>query len=107
MSGSEVIEDLNTHFGEHLKNIPNNKVPSSITTIRGINKLTVENTVFTPDSNISYNFNINKKMNHLNIKALLFTNQLKQGESYDLDYNNKIIENSNYDAKKTYKKNRG
>lgn len=107
MSGGEVIEDLNTHFGEHLKNIPNNKVPSPSTIIRGVSELTVENTVFTSDSNISYNFNINKKLNHLNLKTLLLTKQLKSGEIYDFDYDNQIIENSNYDAKKTYKKNKG
>ena len=28
MSGGDVIEDLNTSFGKHLKNIPHNSVPS-------------------------------------------------------------------------------
>ncbi|MCK5906552.1 MAG: IS1380 family transposase, partial [Flavobacteriales bacterium] len=107
MSGGDVIEDLNTHFGEHLKNIPDNKVPSPTTVIRGINELTVENTVFTSKSNISYNFNINTKLNRLNIKSLLLTNQLESGEKYDFDYDNQIIENKNYDAKTTYKKNKG
>ena len=107
MSGGDVIEDLNTHFGEHLKNIPDNKVPSPTTVIRGINELTVENTVFTSKSNISYNFNINTKINRLNIKSLLLTNQLKSGNKYDFDYDNQIIENKNYDANTTYKKNKG
>ena len=107
MGGGDVIEDLNTHFGEHLKNIPNNKVPSPTTVIRGINELTVENTVFTSKSNISYNFNINTKLNRLNIRSLLLTNQLESGEKYDFDYDNQIIENKNYDAKTTYKKNKG
>ncbi len=107
MSGGDVIEDLNTHFGEHLKNIPGNNVPSPTTVIRGINKLTVENTVFTSKSNLSYNFNINTNINRLNIKSLLLTNQLESGKKYDFDYDNQIIENKNYDAKTTYKKNKG
>lgn len=107
MSGGSVIEDLNTYFGEHLKNIPNNKVPSPTTVIRGINELTVENTVFTSKSNIPYNININTKANRLNIKTLLLTKQLESGEKYDFDYDNQIINNNNYDAKTTYKKTKG
>ena len=107
MSGGSVIEDLNTCFGEHLKNIPNNKVPSPTTVIRGINELTVENTVFTSKSNIPYNININTKANRLNIKTLLLTKQLESGEKYDFDYDNQIINNNNYDAKTTYKKTKG
>ena len=42
-------------------------------------------------------------MNDLNIKSLLLTKQLKQGEMYDFDYDNQIIEHEKYDAKRTYK----
>jgi hypothetical protein len=69
--------------------------------------LTVENTAFKSKSNISYNFNINNQLNRLNIKSLLLTKQLEKGKWYDFDYDNQIIENTNYDAKKTYKKNKG
>jgi hypothetical protein len=31
MSGGDVIEDLNTSFGKHLKDIPSNNVPSPTT----------------------------------------------------------------------------
>lgn len=107
MSGGEVIEDLNTSFGKHLKNIPHNKVPSPTTVIRGINELTVDNNVFTSKNDIAYNFNINTKLNRLNIKSLLLTKQLEKGKLYDFDYDNQIIENANFDAKRTYKKNMG
>ena len=107
MSGGDVIEDLNTSFGEHLKHIPKNNVPSPTTVIRGINELTVQNTVFTSKNDISYNFNINTKINKLNLQSLLLTKQLEKGKLYDFDYDNQIIENNNYDAKKTYKKNKG
>lgn len=107
MSGGDVIEDLNTSFGSHLKNIPHNKVPSPTTIIRGINELTVDNTVFTSKNDVAYNFNINTKLNRLNIKSLLMTKQLEKGKLYDFDYDNQVITNNNFDAKKTYKKNNG
>jgi hypothetical protein len=107
MSGGDVIEDLNTSFGKHLKNIPHNKVPSPTTVIRGINELTVDNTKFTSKNDLAYNFNINDKLNKLNIKSLLLTKQLEKGKLYDFDYDNQVIANNNFDAKKTYKKTMG
>lgn len=107
LSGGDVIEDINTHFGEHLKSIPENNVPSADTTLRAFKELTTENTVYTSDSGISYNFNINQKLNRLNIKSLKLTRQLKAGNSYDFDYDNQINANNKWDAKKTYKKNKG
>ena len=107
ISSGDVIEDLNTHFGEHLKHIPDNKVPSPTTVIRAINELTVDNTVFTSKNNISYNININTRANELNLKFLLLTKQLEPGKKYEFDSYNQIIENKNYDAKTTYKKTKG
>ena len=107
MSGGDVIEDLNTSFGKHLKDIPHNNVPSPTTVIRGVKELTVANTTFTSKNGVTYNFNINTEMNRLNLKSLLLTQQLEAGELYDFDYDNQIIKNSNYDAKKTYKKCKG
>lgn len=54
-----------------------------------------------------YDFNINTKLNRLNIKTLILTNQLEKGKSYDFDYDNQVLANKKYDAKKTYKKNKG
>ncbi len=107
LSGGDVIEDINTHLGEHLKSIPGNNVPSADTVLRAIKELTTENTIYTSNSGISYNFNINKKLNRLNIRSLIKTGQLKSGESYDFDYDNQINANHKWDAKNTYKKNKG
>ncbi len=107
LSGGDAIEDISTHFGEHLKTIPGNNVPSADTVLRSFKELTIKNTVYTSDSGLSYNFNINTKLNRLNIKSLILTNQLKSGESYDFDYDNQVLSNKKYDAKKTYKKNKG
>jgi hypothetical protein len=51
----------------------------------------------------TYQFNINEKLNDLNIKSLILTKQLKKGSFYDFDYDNQIIAHEKYDAKKTYK----
>lgn len=107
LSGGDVIEDINTHFGEHLKSIPGNNVPSADTVLRALKELTTENTSYTSDSGKSYDFNINTRLNKLNIKSLKLTNQLKSGACYDFDYDNQINANNKWDAKKTYKKNKG
>jgi hypothetical protein len=107
LSGGDVIEDVSTHLGDHLKEIPNNNVPSPDTILRGLKELTTKNSTFTSASGLSYNFNINKKLNLLNIKSLLLTKQLEATKSYDFDYDNQITSNNKYDAKRTYKKNKG
>ncbi len=33
-SGGDAVEDINTHFREHLKSIPGNNVPSADTVLR-------------------------------------------------------------------------
>lgn len=107
LSGGDCIEDISGNLGEHLKSIPNNRVPSPDTVLRGIKELSCDNISYTSESEISYNFNINLRLNRLNIKALKLTKQLESGHSYDFDYDNQILANNKYDAKKTYKKNKG
>lgn len=106
-SGGDCIEDINTHLKDHLKSIPNNAVPSPDTILRGITELSTENTALISNSDKVYNFNINSKLNTLNIKSLILTKQLEAGKSYDFDYDNQIQPNNKYDSKRTYKKNRG
>jgi len=108
LAGGDHIEDLsNEHLNKHLSMIPGNNVPSPDTVLRGIKELAVSNTSYTADSGISYNFNINIRLNRLNIKSLVLTNQLQPGVYYDFDYDNQILVNEKYDAKRTYKKDKG
>ena len=107
LSGGGVIEDISTHLGEHLKMIPGNNVPSPDTVLRAIKELSTPNTSFESQNGIHYNFNINTKLNRLNLKVLLQINQLKANHSYDFDYDNQVLANNKYDAKRTYKKNKG
>jgi hypothetical protein len=106
-SGGDVIEDIGAHLGEHLRMIPSNNVPSPDTILRAIKELSTCNTPFESLGGLQYNFNINIKLNRLNLKSLLLTDQLQAGQSYDFDYDNQVIGTNKYDAKRTYKKNKG
>jgi len=106
-TGGSCAEDIQANLGKHLKSIPNNAVPSADTLLRGLKELATPNTQYTSSSNILYDFNLNLKLNSLNIKSLLLTKQLECGKEYDLDYDNQIIATEKYDAKRTYKKNMG
>lgn len=107
LSGGDCIEDISSHLKEYLRVIPNNQVPSPDTILRGIKELSVENIPFTSTSENIYDFNINIRLNRLNVKSLVLTKQLETGKSYDFDYDNQVLANKKYDAKKTYKKNKG
>lgn len=106
-SGGDVIEDIGAHLGEHLKMIPSNNVPSPDTVLRAIKELTTSNTQYHSCNGVKYNFNINTQLNRLNLKSLILTGQLKANHSYDFDYDNQVIATNKYDAKRTYKKNKG
>jgi hypothetical protein len=107
LSGGDVIEDISEHLGEHLKEIPGNNVPSPDTILRGLKELSTANTVYESTAGKSYNFNINKKLNLLNIKSLILTKQLESNACYDFDYDNQITANKKHDASRTYKQNTG
>jgi len=108
LSGGECAEDLQQHFRPTLEQIPGNAVASADTQLRCFSQLATENTVVVvPSSGKEYQFNINEKLNDLNIKSLLLTKQLEKEKFYDFDYDNQIIEHEKLDAKKTYKMNTG
>ncbi len=102
-SGGDCAEDIQTHLGKHLKSIPSNHVPSADTILRGIKEVATENSIFASTQGNKYDFNINTKLNHLNIKSLLLTKQLEKGTYYNFDYDNQIVATEKYDTKRTYK----
>jgi len=115
LCGGECAEDIQQHFRPTLEQIPGNQVASADTLLRCFNELATENTTVSSSSSKKYQFNINEKLNDLNIKSLLLTKQVEKGNFYDFDYDNasttlsnhQIIEHEKYDAKKTYKMNTG
>ena len=106
-SGGNCAEDIQTNLGDHLKSIPNNHVPSADTILRGIKEIATQNSTFTSTQGNLYDFNINTKLNTLNIKSLLLTKELEKGTFYDFDYDNQIIATEKYDTKHTYKHTKG
>lgn len=107
LSGGDCIEDISTHLKDHLNAIPDNQTPSPDTILRGIKELAVTNSPLRSTSGNVYDFNINTKLNSLNLKSLILTKQLESGKLYDFDYDNQVLPNKKYDAKRTYKKNKG
>lgn len=105
--GGDCAEDIQTHVGNDLKLIPGNVVSSADTVLRVVKELATDNSLLVSKQGISYNFNINLKLNNLNIKSLLLTKQLNAGCSYDFDYDNQIIATEKYDTLRTYKKVKG
>lgn len=107
-SGGSCAEDIHTpHLGRHLKSIPGNNTPSADTILRGVKELATQNTTYTSRQDNCYEFNINTKLNALNIKSLLLTNQLKKDTAYDFYYDNQVIATRKYYTKNTYKHTKG
>ena len=107
LCGGECTEDIHQNFRPTLEQIPDNEVASADTHLRLFGELATENNTVVSSENNEYQFNINEKLNDLNIKSLILTNQLEKNKFYDFDYDNQIIEHEKYDAKKTYKMNTG
>jgi hypothetical protein len=105
--GGNCAEDVQLHLHKTLRGIPHNEVPSADTILRGLKELAVKNDLYESVDSQNYNFNINRKMNKLNLKMLLLTKQLEVDREYDFDYDNQIIKNDKFDAKRTYKHNTG
>jgi len=104
LSGGECAEDVQVHLRNSLEQIPETPVPFPDTLLRGVKELAEPNTEVISSSGKVYNFNVNDKMNNLNMKLLLLLGTLEADKSYDFDYDNQIIEHEKYDATQTYKK---
>jgi len=107
-AGGDCAEDINEHLRGPLGQVKGMAVCSADTILRGIKELSCPcQQVINPDSGVAHQFNINEPLNELMVKALRTTGQLRRGMSYDLDYDNQVIETEKWDATKTYKKSYG
>ena len=102
--GDSCIEDISTYFIHHLSFHPKFKAYGTYTVLRAIKELTVNNITYTSESGKSYDFNTADPMNKLLVKSLMATEELRQGQSYYLDFDHQFIETEKYDTKRTYKK---
>ncbi len=66
-------------------------------------ELTQENISYTSDKGKTYDFNTADKLNTLLVNALVSTGELKEVETYDVDFDHQFLETEKYDAKPTYK----
>ena len=73
--GGEFAEDIQQHFRPALEQIPDNEVASAGTLLRCLSRLATGNTAVDSSAGKAYQFNINEKLNGLNIKSLLLTKQ--------------------------------
>jgi hypothetical protein len=101
--GGDCAEDIAQHLRPTLENIPQNKVPSPDTLLRMLDEPATDNTTVVSTSGQAYQFNINEKLNELNVKSLILTKQLIKDEYYDFDCDSQIIAHEKWDAKKTCK----
>ena len=98
LSGGECAEDLQQHFRPTLEQIPGNKVASADTLLRCFSELATENTVVVSPSGKEYRFNINEKLNDLNIKSLLLRSNCQKLQIYTFSfkYSNEIFRNFDF-----------
>ena len=104
LCGGSCIEDISSHLLPMLRTVPHLRTCSSDTILRAIEELQVDNITYQAESGKSYNFNTADKLNGLLLNALIATGQLKEGESYDFDFDHQFLETEKYDAQMTYKK---
>jgi hypothetical protein len=104
LNGGDCTEDISEHLGGSLREVRGLSVCSPDTILRGIKELVTPSQEVVSESGVCHQFNINKKLNNLLIKALIKTRQLDNQQGYTLDYDNQVIATEKYDATKTYKK---
>ena len=102
--GGSCIEDVTTHLMNHLSLHPTLRTCSSDTILRAIKELTQESISYTSDMVKTYDFNTADTLNTLLLNCIFASDQLKEGEMYDVDFDHQFIETEKYDAKSTYKK---
>lgn len=102
--GGSCIEDVTTYLMNHLSLHPTLRTCSSDTILRAIKELTQESISYTSDMGKTYDFNTADTLNTLLLNCIFASDQLKEGEMYDVDFDHQFIETEKYDVKSTYKK---
>jgi len=108
LCGGEWAEDITEHLKDELHQIKDINLCSADTLLRMQKELSTEKEIFTSNTGIKHEFNVNLKMNELLVDLLLQTHQLKPNQQgYTLDYDNQFIATQKYDSKTSYKKAKG
>ena len=86
------IEDVTTHLMNHLSLHPTLRTCSYDTILRAIKELTQENISYTSDTGKNCDFNTADTLNNLLLNCMFASDQLKEGEMYDVDFDHQFIE---------------
>ena len=90
--GGSCVEDVTSHLMRHLSQHPTLRTCSSDTILRAVRELTQDNVSYTSDQGRTYDFNTADKLNALLVNALISTDELKEGEGYDVDFDHQFLE---------------
>lgn len=104
--GADRIEDIKI-YEPGIECMPGMRICSPDTILRAIDELAVGNTTYAAQSGKSYDFNTADRLNSLLVKAALAQKLVRPGRQYILDFDHKFIEAEKYDAKFSYKGERG
>ena len=104
--GGDRMEDIKI-FHPGIEQMPGMRLCSPDTMLRAIEELTEANTTYRADSGANYDFNICERLNTLMVKAAKKQRLLREGRQYILDFDHKFIGTEKYDAKFSYKGERG
>lgn len=105
--GGDVIEDIGTHLGPHLKDNPYCKIPSPDTLLRRIGALAMADRYYRcKRGSVDHHYNSNELLCKLNMVVLKHLGAFDK-KVLTLDYDNTIVYNEKADSVLTYKKQRG
>lgn len=104
--GGERMEDIKI-FQPGIEYMPGMKLCSPDTCLRAIEELTENNVTYKADSGKAYDFNVLESLNSLMVKAAKQQNLLRENYGYIYDFDHKFIGAEKYDAKFSYKGERG
>src|ERR1700689_1140408 len=104
--GATCIEDIQ-QMVETFTNHPGFKMSSPDTVLRMFDELKTETIVHTSKTGVKHEFNSNLPLNDLLQKICTQTKVISTKEKYTLDYDNTINLCNKYDAKRTYKNDKG
>jgi len=106
-AGGDCAEDIGAHLRSDFLELPDLKVCSPDTICRVLKSLAPKKEVHISNSGIQHEFSTCQDLNELNLDMLIKTKVLEATNSYDFDFDHQFIPCEKYDAKKSYKMQRG
>ena len=105
--GGDCAEDVNTHFGDHLRSIPGFSVPSADVILNGQKELAGFKQFTISKAGKMHDVDINPEMNLLLLRLQKKLGLLKRDCDYTLDFDHQLIPCEKKDSSWSYKKTEG